>query len=136
MQKRLYLTPVTIGKSNMDIKKKFQQKRDNDPPALGNFINWHFQENKTKKKNVSVFLQVSSTTLTRYFKQSSFQFAILWRISQAVNHNFLMELGERLGIPYETKAEKELKAQLAENKKQIESLQTQLNLFKQIHKIE
>jgi len=47
-----------------------------------------------------------------------------------------MELGERLDIPYETKAEKELKAKLTENEKQIEILQTQLNLFKQIHKIE
>jgi predicted RNase H-like nuclease (RuvC/YqgF family) len=130
------LIQLTIGKAIMDNKKKFQQKRDNDPPALGNFINWHFQENKTKKKNVSDFLQVVPHTLNRYFKQSSFQFAILWRISQAVQHNFLMELGERLGIPYETKVEKELKTQLAEKEKQIETLQTQLNLFKQIHKIE
>jgi len=120
----------------MDIKKKFQQKRDNDAPPLGNFINWHFQENKTKKKNVSDFLQVKPITLTQYFKQSSFQFAILWRISQAVQHNFLMELGERLAIPYETKAEKELKSQLTENEKLIELMQTQLSLFKQIHKIE
>jgi hypothetical protein len=79
----------------MDSKKKFLQKRDNDPPALGNFVNWHLQENKIKKKNVSDFLQVAPITLNRYFKQSSFQFAILWRISQAVQHNFLMELGER-----------------------------------------
>lgn len=120
----------------MDIKKKFLEKRENDPPSLGNFINWHFQQNKTKKKSISDFLGVLPTTLNGYFKQSSFQFAILWRISQAVQYNFLMELGERLAIPYETKAEKELKTQLAENEKQIESLQTQLNLFKQIHKIE
>ena len=120
----------------MDNKKKFQQKRDNDPPALGNFIHWHFQENKIKKKNVSDFLQVVPLTLNRYFKQSSFQFAILWRISQAVQHNFLMELGERLAIPYETQAEKELKNQLAEKEKQIETLQTQLEVFKKIHKIE
>lgn len=120
----------------IELKKKFLQKRDNDAPSLGNFINWHFQENKIRKKKVSDFLGVLPTTLNGYFKQSSFQFAILWRISLAVEHNFLMELGERLGIPYETKAEKELKTQLVENEKQIETLQTQLNLFKQIHKIE
>lgn len=120
----------------MDIKKKFQQKRDNDAPPLGNYINWHFQENKIKKKNVSDFLQVQPITLTQYFKQSSFQFAILWRISQAVQHNFLMELGERLAIPYETKAEKELKTQLDEQQKEIALLQTQLEVFGRIHKIE
>jgi hypothetical protein len=47
-----------------------------------------------------------------------------------------MELGERLAIPYETKAEKELKAHLTESEKQIETLQTQLEVFKKIHKIE
>lgn len=125
-----------LFENHMDNKKKFLQKRDNDPPALGNYIHWHFQENKIKKKNVSDFLQVVPLTLNRYFKQSSFQFAILWRISQAVQHNFLMELGERLAIPYETKAEKELKTQLAEREKQIETLQTQLEVFKKIHKIE
>ncbi|WP_147298260.1 hypothetical protein [Flavobacterium aquicola] len=60
----------------------------------------------------------------------------LWRISQAVQHNFLMELGERLSIPYETKAEKELKSQLADSTKQIEALELQLEVFKKIHKIE
>lgn len=119
----------------VEHKKKFLQKRDNDSPSLGNYINWHFQENKIKKKIVSDFLGVLPTTLNGYFKQSSFQFAILWRISQAVQHNFLMELGERLAIPYETKAEKELKTQLAENERQIETLQTQLEVFKKIHKI-
>jgi hypothetical protein len=120
----------------MDLKKKFLVKRENDAPPLGNFINWHLHVNKIKKKNVSEFLGVLPTSLNGYFKQPSFQFVILWRISQAVQHNFLMELGERLAIPYETKAEKELKNQLAESEKQIETLQTQLEVFKKIHKIE
>lgn len=120
----------------MDLKKKFLVKRENDAPPLGNFINWHLHVNKIKKKNVSEFLGVLPTSLNGYFKQPSFQFVILWRISQAVQHNFLMELGERLAIPYETKAEKELKNQLAEKEKQIETLQTQLEVFKKIHKIE
>lgn len=120
----------------MDLKKKFLVKRENDAPPLGNFINWHLHVNKIKKKNVSEFLGVLPTSLNGYFKQPSFQFVILWRISQAVQHNFLMELGERLAIPYETKAEKELKNQLAERDKEIETLQTQLEVFKKIHKIE
>lgn len=81
-------------------------------------------------------MQVDPLTLNRYFKQSSFQFAILWRILQAVQHNFLMELGERLAIPYETKAEKELKAQLAESEKQVATLHTRLEVFKKTHKID
>lgn len=120
----------------VDLNRKFSKKRDNDPPAIGNFINWHFQENKIKKKDVSDFLGVRPTTLNQYFKQSSFQVAILWRISRAVNHNFFMELGERLKIPYETAKEKELAKQLHEKEIEIENLKTQLMVYKGIHKVE
>src|SRR3954462_10692892 len=110
----------------MDIKKEFLRKRDNDPPAIGNFVNYYIYINKIKKKKVSDFLNVLPTTLNNYFKQSSLQLVIVWRISQVVEYNFLMELGERLGIPYETKAEKELKTQLSEKEKQIQTMKTQL----------
>ena len=120
----------------VDLKRKFSKKRENDPPALGNYINWHFQENKIKKKEVSDFLGVLPTTLNQYFKQSSFQMAILWRISRAVKHNFFMELGERLNIPFETTKEKELAKQLLEKEIEIESLKTQLMVYKGIHRVE
>lgn len=121
----------------IDFEKRFRKTRDNDPPNLGNFIGWHIQENKIKKKKVSEFLGVIPTTLNQYFKQPSFQFAILWRISHAVQHNFLMELGERwLKIPYQTAKERELLEQLAQKDKQIETLETQLEVYKQIHKIQ
>lgn len=47
-----------------------------------------------------------------------------------------MDLGEWLDIPYETKAEKELKQQLKEKEEAIYTLKTQLEVFKKIHKIE
>lgn len=119
----------------MDLKKQFLQLRDNDPPPLGNFVNYHIYINKIKKKKVAEYLNVLPSTLHRYFQQTSFQFVILWRISQITDHNFLMELGERLGIAYETKIEKALKAQLAEKDRQIELMQARLNVFQEIHKI-
>ena len=121
----------------IDLQKKFLKTRDNDPPSLGNFINWHFKTTNTKKKDVSDFLGVLPTTLNQYFKQPSFQFAILWRISHAVKHNFLMELGEKwLKIPYETEKETELLEQLAQKDDEIKTLTTQLGVYKQIHKVE
>ncbi|WP_379967241.1 transcriptional regulator [Epilithonimonas sp. UC225_85] len=120
----------------IELKKKYLEKRLDDPPALGNFINWHFKQNNTRKKEISTFLDILPTTLNQYFKQPSFQFGILWRISQAANHNFLMQLGERLGIDYQTKKEKELLELLQEKDAEINSLKTQLGVYKQIHKIE
>ncbi len=120
----------------IDLKRKYLKKRENDPPALGNYIHWHFQENNIKKREVSRFLEVLPSTLNQYLKQPSFQMAILWRISIAVKHNFFMELGERLKIPYETAKEKELAKQLLEKEIEIDNLKTQLSVYKQIHKIE
>ena len=117
------------------LKKKYQTARSDDAPALGNFIHYHFKQNNVKKKEVSDYLNVAPNTLTQYFKQDSFQFTILWRISKVVKHNFLMELGERLGIAYETQKEKELRAQLAEKEAEIKELTTQIGVYKQIHKI-
>lgn len=47
---------------------------------------------------------------------------------------FTMELGEQLGIVYETKAEKALKAQLLEKEEYIKEIETQLKVYKGIHK--
>ena len=119
----------------IDRQKRFHKKRDDDPKDLGNFIRWHIEQNKIKKRTVSDYLGVLPTTLNQYFKQSSFQFSILWRVSLAVKHNFLMELGEKLNIPYETKAEKALKAQLLEKEEYIKELESQLKVYRGIHKV-
>ena len=118
----------------IDNQKRYQKKRDDDPKHLGNYIKWHLESNKIKKKSVSDFLNVQAITLNRYFKQSSFQFSILWRISLAVKHNFLMQLGEELGIPYETKAEKELKTQLENLQQENRDLKRENELMSDILK--
>lgn len=46
-----------------------------------------------------------------------------------------MELGEQLGIAYETKAEKTLKAQLQEKEEYIKELESQLRVYRGIHKV-
>ena len=119
----------------IDNGKRYQKKRKEDPKPLGNYIQWHIEQNKIKKLSVSRYLDITPNSLNQYFKQTSFQFIILWRISQAVKHNFLMELGEQLGIAYETKAEKALKVQLQEKEEHIKELESQLRVYKQIHKV-
>lgn len=119
----------------IDNGKRYQKKRKEDPKPLGNYIQWHIEQNKIKKLSVSRYLDITPNSLNQYFKQTSFQFIILWRISQAVKHNFLMELGEQLGIAYETKTEKALKAQLQEKEEHIKLLENELRVYKQIHKV-
>ena len=118
----------------IDNQKRYQKKRDDDPKHLGNYIKWHLESNKIKKKSVSDFLNVQAITLNRYFKQSSFQFSILWRISLAVKHNFLMQLGEKvLKIPYTTQKEIDLQNQLAQKEEEIKILNIKLEAFREIY---
>lgn len=119
----------------LDLSKRYQKKRTDDPKHLGNQIQWYIEQNKIKKLSVAQYLDIAPTTLNRYFKNSSLQLSILWRISLAVKHNFLMQLGEQLGIPYETKAEKALKAQLLEKEEYIKELESQLKVYRGIHKV-
>ena len=123
-------------KKRMDLGKKFNRVKKGDHPALGNFINYHLVTHKCKKKDLASGLDVSYNTFSRYLSQTSIQFTIVWRISQILNYNFLMDLGEWLAIPFETKKEKELLQELQEKDAEINTLKTQLGVYKQIHKIE
>ncbi|MPS74427.1 MAG: XRE family transcriptional regulator [Chryseobacterium sp.] len=72
------------------IKKKFLQKDDTDPLHIGNLVHWEIKQQNLKKKDVADELGIIPTTLNQYFKQSSLQTTILWRLSRAINFNFLM----------------------------------------------
>ena len=77
-------------------------------------------------------LNVSPNTVNRYFKQPSIQFNILWRLSRIINYNMIMDLGQRLKIPFETDVEKELKVQLAEKDELIKKMEIQLEVFREM----
>lgn len=118
----------------IERQKKFLVPRKDDPPKVGNFVQWHIEQNNIKKKDVSDFLDIAPIALTKYFKQQSLHVTILWRISRVINYNLLMDLGQRLKIPFETDVEKELRAQLAEKEEVIKKMEIQLDLLREMKK--
>jgi len=102
----------------------------NDHPDLGRFVHFFILDTQHKKKDVAAHLQVTRSVLYHYFKQHTLQFGILWRISLAINYNLVMDLGQRLKIPFETEVEKELRKQLAEKEEIIKRMEIQLEVFK------
>ncbi|UPT69584.1 MAG: BPS1 family protein [Flavobacterium sp. JAD_PAG50586_2] len=114
------------------LEKKYLKTRKDDPPKLGNFLQWHIEQSTVKKKDVAAYLDVIPQTLTQYFKQRGLQTIILWRISRVINYNLLMDLGQRLKIPFETEAEKELRVQLAEKEELIKKMEIQLEVFREM----
>lgn len=118
------------------IVKKFLQKDSKDPMHIGNLVHWEIKQQNLKKKDVGSELGIGATTLSQYFKQPSLQTVILWRLSRAINFNFLMYLGQKLDVDFQTEKEKELQEKLRQKEEEILSLKTQLGVYKQIHKIE
>lgn len=119
-----------------DKTKRYLQQLPNDSLHIGNMIAWIIQEKHLKKADIANQLNVAPTTLNQYFKQSSIQVGILWRLSQAMEYNFFKDLGERLPINFETQNETALQKILSEKDEEIKILKIELNLLKKIHKIE
>ncbi|MFY0483448.1 transcriptional regulator [Flavobacterium sp. PLA-1-15] len=114
-----------------DTSQKYLKEEANDCQHVGNFVHWFIKLGHHKKKDVAGHLKVVPTTLNSYFKQQSLQFAIVWRISQAINYNLVMDLGQRLKIPFETEIEKELRKQLAEKEEIIKRMEIQLEVLRE-----
>jgi len=112
--------------------KKYLEKREGDHPSVGNFVHWYILELKLKKKNIADELEILPTTMRKYFSKQSLQFSIVWRLSQAMKFNLIMALGEHLNIPFETKAEKALRSELAEKEERIKNLETELAVYRRI----
>lgn len=115
--------------------KEFTIKKEDDPTHIGNLIAWIIQQQHSKKKDVATYLNILPSTLAQYFKQPSVQTAILWRLSKALNYNFLMYLGQKLNIEFETQKEAQLKKELFLKEEQIKRMEIELEVFKKINKI-
>ena len=75
---------------------KYNKIADKKYEPVGNFINYYIHNNKVNKAQLARDLGILPTTLNQYFKQNSLQFGILWKISKALNHNFIAQLAEYL----------------------------------------
>ncbi|PJJ10236.1 hypothetical protein CLU83_3635 [Flavobacterium sp. 1] len=112
--------------------RKYKKDLGEQYPLVGNFIHYHIIQNKVKKADVARSLGILPTGLNDYFKRDSLQFAILWKLSLVLKHNFLAQLGEYLPYRFETIHEKALKEQLAEKEALIHKMEIQLEAFREI----
>ncbi|MFA9192460.1 transcriptional regulator [Flavobacterium sp. FZUC8N2.13] len=113
---------------------KYKNGKGEQYPPIGNFIHYYILQHKIKKADVSRQLGILPTGLNKYFKKESLQFAILWKLSLALQHNFVAHLGEYLPIAYETKPEKALKQELAAKNEYIQKLEIQLETLREMIK--
>ena len=112
---------------------KYKKGLEEHYPATGNFIHYHIIQNKIKKADVANALGILPTGLNKYFKRDSLQFAILWKLSMVMKHNFIAQLGEYLPYRFETKLEKSLKEELAQKNAQIQKMEIQLETLREMN---
>ncbi|MBW4361225.1 transcriptional regulator [Flavobacterium taihuense] len=112
--------------------KKYKKDLGERYPLIGNFIHYHIVHNKIKKADVARDLGIIPTGLNDYFKRDSLQFAILWKLSMVLKHNFIAQLGEYLPYRFETIREKALLEQLAEKEAIIQKMEIQLETMKEM----
>mgnify|MGYP003604943262 CR=1 FL=1 len=113
--------------------RKYKKDLGERYPLVGNFIHYQLIHNKIKKVDVSRSLGILPTGLNDYFKRDSLQFAILWKLSMVLKHNFIAELGEYLPYRFETIKEKALKKELAEKEAIIQKMEIQLEAFREMN---
>lgn len=113
---------------------KYKNGKGDQYPVIGNFIHYHIVHNKIKKADVARQLGILPTGLNEYFKKESLQFAILWKLSLVLKHNFIAQLGEYLPYRFESIREKALKEELAAKNAYIQKLEIQLETFREIIK--
>ena len=112
---------------------KYKKDLGENYPSIGNFIHYHIIQNKIKKSDLARAMQILPTGLNDYYKRDSLQFAILWKLSLVMKHNFLAQLGEYLPHRFETKLEKSLKEELAQKNALIQKMEIQLETLREMN---
>ncbi len=109
-----------------DNNKKHSLDRSEQYPLVGILINYHISQQLVTKAAVARALNIRPKGLTAYCKRDSLQFAVLWKLSLVLKHNFIAHLGEYLPYRFETICEKALKEQLAEKEAIIQKMEIQM----------
>ncbi|MFA9188969.1 transcriptional regulator [Flavobacterium sp. FBOR7N2.3] len=114
--------------------RKYKDGKGEQYPVIGNFIHYHIVKHKIKKADVARELGIIPTGLNDYFKRDTLQFAILWKLSLVLKHNFIAQLGEYLPYRFESIQEKALKKELQEKNNYIQKLEIQLETLREMIK--
>lgn len=115
-------------------KTKHSLDRGEQYPLVGNFIHYHISQQTKTKTEIAQALGILPKGLGEYFKRDTLQFAVLWKLSLVLKHNFIAQLGEYLPYRFETIREKALKEELAQKVALIHKMEIQLETFREMNR--
>lgn len=103
-------------------------------PPIGNFINYHISQQKKSKTEIAKALGILPKGLGNYCKRDTLQFAVLWKLSLVMKHNFIAQLGEYLPYRFESIREKALKEELVQKEALIQKMEIQLEAYREMNR--
>jgi transcriptional regulator with XRE-family HTH domain len=101
-------------------------------PHCGQMIQSHLLAHKISLTFVADKLGVRPSTVKRYFESVSLQMGIVWKISRALNYNFVAAIAETLHIAHPTQAADQLKDELAKKDEIIQKLEMKVEVYKEL----
>ena len=101
-------------------------------PHTGNMLKKKVDESGLSKVSVARKLGVTPATLFGHFNAGNISTQTFWKMSQVLDRNLLFELSEMLPIAFETKREVELRNEIELLKKEIEQLNTKIEIYEKL----
>lgn len=95
-------------------------------PHNGKLLANYILDNRINRAALARKLNKSNTSVYQYAESPSLQMHVLWKVSLALNHNFVAELGASLPVEYVTPKELELQNQIKALQEQIEGLKKEI----------
>lgn len=112
---------------------------DNKLPHNGAIVQKYMTEHKVNRAALGRKINSAGSTILKYFESPSLQTGIFWKLSIALQHNFLAELAEQLPVDYTTAKEVRLrqeietfKEKIALLEKEIEKKDIELSVYKEV----
>lgn len=116
----------------METNRNIKALNADEYPNIGSVLANFFKKHSINKSKLATQLNVPNTSVTRYVARDTLQFMTLWNISISLNHNFIAELGELLPVEFVTKRELLLQKQIDALQKDLEKLNIELSVYKNI----
>ncbi|AWI25893.1 hypothetical protein [Flavobacterium pallidum] len=112
--------------------KKYKAQEADAYPPIGMILKEYMQERRISAAAMGKKLGVTSSSFRAYFDRESLQMGIIWKISLALKHNFMAELGEQLPVRFITENEKKLLQQIEQKDLLIEKLENEIAVYRKV----
>ena len=116
----------------METSNNFPAQTAVNCPDIGKILSTYFESISLNRAKLSRQIKMSGSSVFRFLDRDTMQIKTLWSICTALNHNFIAELGEKLPVKYVTTSEKELQAQVETLQKELDRINIELSVYKNI----